>query len=95
MAKTDTLNIRINPEVKKQVEATLDDLGLTMAEAVNIFFKQIIMTESIPFMIKKPKLNAETLQAMEDANLGKNVSKGYTNLDEMWADIDKEIENEE
>lgn len=28
MAKTDTLNIRINPEVKKQVEATLDDLGL-------------------------------------------------------------------
>ena len=95
MAKTDTLNIRINPEVKKQVEATLDDLGLTMAEAVNIFFKQIIMTESIPFMIKKPKLNAETLQAMEDANVGKNVSKGYTNLDEMWADIDKEIENEE
>lgn len=92
MAKTDTLNIRINPEVKKQVEATLDDLGLTMAEAVNIFFKQIIMTESIPFIIKKPKLNEETLQAMRDAENGKNISKGYNNLDEMWTDIEKELE---
>ena len=95
MAKTDTLNIRIEPTVKKQVETTLDDLGLTMAEAVNIFFKQVIMTESIPFVIRKPKLNAETIQAMRDAEAGKNVSKGYTDLDEMWADIDKEIEKED
>lgn len=95
MAKTDTLNIRINPEVKKKVEATLDDLGLTMAEAINIFFKQIIMTESIPFVIKKHKLNAETIQTIEDTNSGKNLSKGYTDLDEMWKDIEKEMENEE
>lgn len=95
MAKTDTLNIRINPEVKKQVEATLDDLGLSMAEAVTIFFKQIIMTESIPFMIRKPRLSAETIQAMHDVEVGKNVSKGYTDLDEMWTDIEKEIEKED
>lgn len=63
-----------------------------MAEAVNIFFKQIIMTESIPFIIKKPKLNEETLQAMRDAENGKNISKGYNNLDEMWTDIEKELE---
>lgn len=95
MAKTDTLNIRINPEVKKQVESTLNDLGLTMAEAVNIYFKQIIMTESIPFIIKKPKLNEDTVQAIKDVNSGKNVNKGYTDLDEMWADIEKELENKE
>ena len=95
MAKTDTLSIRINPEVKKQAESTLDDLGLSMAEAVNIFFKQVIMTESIPFAIKKPKLNEETIQAMKDAELGKNISKGYTDLDEMWADIEEEIEKED
>lgn len=95
MAKTDTLNIRINPELKKQVEETLNDLGLTMAEAVNIFFKQIIMTESIPFAIKKPKLNAATIRTIEEAKLEKNVSKEYDDLDEMWTDIKKEIENEE
>lgn len=84
MAKTDTLNIRIEPELKKEVEITLNDLGMNIAEAVTIFLKQVVMTDSIPFIIRKPKLNAETIKAMEDAKKGKNLSKGYTDLDEMW-----------
>lgn len=92
MAKTDILNIRIEPELKKQVETTLNDLGMNIAEAVTIFLKQVVMTDSIPFVIKKPKLNAETIKAMEEAEKGINLSKGYTNLDEMWKDIEKEDE---
>ena len=61
MAKTDILNIRIEPELKKQVEATLNDLGMNIAEAVTIFLKQVVMTDSIPFIIKKPRLNVETI----------------------------------
>lgn len=90
MAKTDTLNIRIEPELKKEVEETLNDLGMNIADAVTIFFKQIVMTESIPFIIRKPKLNAETIKAINDAEKGINVSKEYTNLDEMWNDLEKE-----
>lgn len=90
MAKTDTLNIRIEPELKKEVETTLNDLGMNIAEAVTIFFKQIVMTDSIPFAIRKPKYNKETIQAIEDAKNGINLSKGYTNLDEMWEDLEKE-----
>ena len=90
MAKTDNLNIRIEPELKKKVEMTLNDLGMNIAEAVTIFLKQVVMTDSIPFMIKKPKLNTETIKAMEDARKGKNLSKGYKNLDEMWADLEQE-----
>ena len=52
MAKTDTLNIRIEPELKKEVEGTLNDLGMNIAEAVTIFLKQVVMTDSIPFAIK-------------------------------------------
>lgn len=62
MAKTDTLNIRIEPELKKEVEITLNDLGMNIAEAVTIFLRQVVMTDSIPFIIKKPKFNKETLQ---------------------------------
>lgn len=90
MPKTDTLNIRIEPELKKEVETTLNDLGMNIADAVTIFLKQVVLTESIPFIIKKPKLNAETIQAMEEAKKGINLSKGYTNLDEMWEDLEKE-----
>ena len=53
MAKTDTLNIRIEPELKKQVETTLNDLGMNIADAVTIFLKQVVMTDSIPFIIMK------------------------------------------
>lgn len=90
MAKTDTLNIRIEPELKKEVEAILNDLGMNIADAVTVFLKQVVMTDSIPFMIKKPKLNAETIKAMKEAEKGINLSKGYTNLDEMWKDLEKE-----
>ena len=90
MAKTDMLNIRIEPELKKQVESTLNDLGMNIAEAVTIFLKQVVLTDSIPFMIKKPKLNAETIKSIEDAEKGIGLSKGYTNLDEMWNDLEKE-----
>ena len=90
MAKTDNLNIRIEPELKKEVEMTLNDLGMNIAEAVTIFLKQVVMTDSIPFMIKKPKLNTETIKAIEDAKKGKNLSKGYKNLDEMWVDLEQE-----
>ena len=90
MAKTDTLYIRIEPKLKKEVEETLDDLGMNIADAVTIFFKQIVMTESIPFPIRKVKLNAETVKVIEDAEKGIGLSKGYTDLDEMWNDLEKE-----
>jgi len=90
MARTDNINIRIEPKLKKEVEETLNELGMNITDAVTIFFKQIIMTESIPFMIKKPRLNAETIKAIEDAEKGINLSKGYTDLEEMWNDLEKE-----
>ncbi len=90
MARTDNINIRVEPKLKKEVEETLNDLGMNITDAVTIFFKQIIMTESIPFMIKRPRLNAETIKAIEDAEKGINLSKGYTDLDEMWKDLEKE-----
>ena len=41
-------------------------------------------------MIRKPKLNAETIKAIEEAEKGENLSKGYTDLNEMWEDLEKE-----
>ena len=90
MAKTDTLNIRIEPTLKKEAENTLNELGMNIADAVTIFLKQIVLTESIPFIIKKPKLNAETIKAIEETEKEINLSKGYTNLNEMWEDLEKE-----
>ena len=90
MAKTDTLNIRIEPELKKEVEETLSELGMNTAEAITIFLKQVVLTDSIPFKIQKPKFNKETLEAIEDVEKGVGLSKEYDNLDEMWEDLERE-----
>ena len=93
MAKTDTLNIRIEPELKKEVEKTLNDLGMNIADAVTIFLKQVVMTDSIPFMIKKPKFNKETLEAInetEEIMEHPENYKSYNNVYEMLEEIENE-----
>ena len=91
MAKTDNLNIRIEPEIKKQAEETLDYLGLTMAEAIKLFLKQVILTDSIPFEIKKPRYNKETLAAIAEAEeMSKNnTGKIYNSFDEVLKEIEE------
>ena len=93
MAKTDTLNIRIEPELKRQVEKTLNDLGMNIADAVTIFLKQVVMTDSIPFIIGKPKFSKETLEAIEEANKimeHPENYKSYSNLSEILEDINND-----
>lgn len=95
MAKTDTLNIRIEPELKKEVENTLTDLGMNIAEAVTIFLKQVVLTDSIPFIIKKPRFNKNTLEAIKETNeIIKHPEnyKTYNSINEIIEEIENESE---
>ena len=85
-----TINVNVDEKIKEQAKETLDYLGTNFTNVINMLLRQIILTESIPFEIKVPKLNAETIKAIEDAEKGIGLSKGYTNLDEMWKDLEKE-----
>jgi DNA-damage-inducible protein J len=61
-----------------------------MSTAVNMFLRQVIRVQGIPFDLRPEKPNAETLQAIaEVAEMKKNPSayKTYTDVDEMMEDI--------
>lgn len=73
MAKTDTLHIRVEPSVKQRAEKTLNDLGLSITDAINVFLTQVILNDGIPFEIRKPKFNNETIQAIEDCKERKKL----------------------
>lgn len=88
MAKTDVLHIRVKPEVKEKVEQTLEELGLSITEAVNVFLNQVILQEGIPFRIEKPKYNRETILTLEDVKKGKNISKTFDTAEEMFKELD-------
>lgn len=89
MAKTDTLHVRVEPSIKQKAEKTLNDLGLSITEAINVFLNQVILNDGIPFEIKKPKYNKATIQALEDTKNQKNLSKTFNNVDEMFEELNK------
>ena len=45
--------VRINDDIKKEVMPILDDLGLSLSEAINIFLHQIKLNNGIPFQLKR------------------------------------------
>ena len=89
MAKTDTLHIRVEPNVKERAEETLRELGLSITDAINVFLNQVILHDGIPFEIKKPRYNKETIQVMEDVKNKRNLSKAFESVDEMFEELDK------
>ena len=89
MAKTCTITIRVDKETKQAIEYLYGRFGLTVSDAVNIFFSKSLMEHGLPFDMKLA-YNQETLDAMREARdimSGKIQAKAYTNVDEMLADI--------
>jgi len=65
MSKTVTIHTRIEPEVKSQVDTILNELGISTADAISMFFRQIIRYRGIPLDLRIP--NAETVAAINEA----------------------------
>ena len=60
------INIRTDREVKERSEAILNDLGLSMSSAINIFLRQVISREGLPFEVRRYRPNTETREAIEE-----------------------------
>ncbi len=54
MAKSANLYARIEPEIKEQAEEILSTLGIPASNAINMFYKQIILQNGLPFAVKIP-----------------------------------------
>lgn len=61
MRKTEVYQIRLDSQEKKQAFAVFKQLGITPAQAVRLFFKQVVLTKSIPFSIENQSINLEQL----------------------------------
>jgi DNA-damage-inducible protein J len=88
MAKSSAMTIRIDPEIKSQADNVLRFLGLTTSEAVTIFLRQVILNNGIPFPVKAPMYNDETLAALREAeSIAKNGPHRFDTTDEMFKEL--------
>lgn len=61
--KTSTFQMRINPEVKKEVEQIYANCGMTLTDAVNAFIQQSINVGGMPFLVNQNSKEALRQQA--------------------------------
>ena len=52
--KTANVLARVEPEIKEKAETILSQLGVPASTVINMLYRQIIMTKSIPFSISVP-----------------------------------------
>ena len=76
MNKTANLYARIEPDVKEQAEKVLDALGIPVSNAINMFYKQIILQQGIPFPLKLPQA-PENAANWSKKKLDQELEKGY------------------
>jgi len=86
------LTISITAADKAGISAFCEETGFTISSLFNVFTKAVLRERRLPFEVVLPETpNAETIAAMKE---GERIArdpkvKGYTNLDELWKDLEK------
>ena len=62
--KTSAINIQVDSNVKKEATSVLTDLGLSMSSAINLFLKQVVKRNGIPFEITNVSPNKKILDVV-------------------------------
>lgn len=80
-------NIKIDPDLKKESQILFEQLGLNLSTAINMFLRQSVREQAIPFRVGNPIPNSETLKAIEDARKGIGLSRGFSSVAELMEDL--------
>ena len=54
MTKTGYISVRVEPKLKAEAEKVLHELGLSVSDAITIFFRQIVLQQGLPFETRLP-----------------------------------------
>lgn len=79
-AKSANLYARIEPDVKEQAESILSTLGIPASNAINMFYKQIILNRGLPFEVKIPTSKPLNVANLSVNELNAELEKGYADM---------------
>lgn len=91
MRKTEVYQVRLDSQEKKQAFAVFKQLGITPAQAVRLFFKQVVLTKSIPFAIENQNINMEQLVKLkkikQEQDPSISTATEIENDDDLFAEL--------
>lgn len=77
--KTSTFQMRINPEIKDQLEVIYAKNGMTLTDAVNVFMQQSLNAGGLPFLASPE--NAEFMKTKAAKMLMGELQKGLASAE--------------
>ena len=90
---TTNLNIRTDKDIKEAAEQIFNELGISMTTAVNIFLRQTIRSNGIPFELRLNMPNDVPMAAIEE---GRRIARdseirGYTSMKDLRSALEDEV----
>ena len=85
--------VRVNDDIKREVLPILEDLGLSLSEAINIYLHQIKLNNGIPFVLKYPKFSDEMIESLKEADEIMKNPEDYPNYNSV-EDLMEVLNNE-
>ena len=99
--KSSNVAARVEPELKEQAEMILSNLGIPASTAINMFYRQIVLWNGLPFRPCMPANYPKSRSEMTDDEFNARMSIGYAQAqadqsapaDEVFARLIEEIED--
>ena len=80
MARTSSVFTRVEPDIKEQAEAVLNQLGISMSSAVEMFLRQVVLQRGIPFEMKLPADKPISVDSLSKEQFDYEIRKGYESI---------------
>ena len=74
---------RIDGKVKETAANVLDEMGLSVSDAIRMMLVRVAAEKALPFEVRVP--NAETVAAMQEIEQGKGVR--FASVADLMADL--------
>lgn len=87
--KKATIQVRIDEDIKSQAVEILNDLGMDASTAINVFLRQVIAENGLPFQPVKARFNEVSLNAIKEAD--EQIEKGISTRKKTVNDLFDEV----
>lgn len=81
-----SISIRLYSEVKEQAQQVFSNLGMDMTTAINIFLRQAIQYQGLPFDVRLDE-NRKLLQVLTDLDQNRNMSQSFESVSDLMEDL--------
>ncbi|WP_062122719.1 type II toxin-antitoxin system RelB/DinJ family antitoxin [Streptococcus cristatus] len=85
MSKT-SMSIRLDSEVKEQAQQVFNSLGMDMTTAINIFLRQAIQYQGLPFDVRLDE-SKKLMEVLADLDQNRNMSQSFGSVSDLMEDL--------